>query len=222
LQKGRPWCMANKPPKIENDYCQTFRPTSTQNNDLIEVVDNFFLESEPEKPKPRPVIIHRAAKPYKTMVSDDELRYLREVLSCPTCRFDDKDAMQKERPWCKAPNPPEIEDDYCQTFEAADGRKSGFIPVPAKKDEFFEDRDKEIQEIEPKKPTRRPSAIHRAAKPFKSILSDDELKYMREVLSCPTCRFDNETALQKGRPWCKAAKSPKIENDYCKTFEPKK
>ena len=89
------------------------------------------------------------------------------------------------------------------------GKQSGFIPIRTKNDELSE----------LKKPSRRPFVIHRAAKPYKSILSDGELKHLRDMLSCPTCRFDNEEALQKGLPWCNAPHPPDIENNYCNTFE---
>jgi hypothetical protein len=86
------------------------------------------------------------------------------------------------------------------------GRKSGFIPIPIQKNK--RPRSKCVVTV----------VIHRTGVP-KLIVPDDGLEYLREVLSCPTCRFDNEEAWQKGLPWCNAPHPPDIENNYCNTFE---
>ena len=65
----------------------------------------------------RPILIHKAAKPYKEIESDAELEYLLEVLSCTTCGFYNEEAFQRGKPWCNAPHPPEIENNYCITFK---------------------------------------------------------------------------------------------------------
>lgn len=86
------------------------------------------------------------------------------------------------------------------------GRKSGFIPIPAQKN--TRPRSKCVVTV----------VIHKAGMP-KLIVPDDGLEYLREVLSCPTCKFDNEEASQEGLPWCNAPHPPDIEDNYCNTFE---
>lgn len=54
----------------------------------------------------------------KLVHTDYDLRYFREVLSCPTCIFDNQEAAKQGQPWCDASNPPDIEKNYCHTFTA--------------------------------------------------------------------------------------------------------
>jgi hypothetical protein len=79
----------------------------------------WFEENRRKKKKGnRYVTIHKASEPYKFKIKDHNLSYLRETLSCLTCRFNDDDAFEKGEPWCKASNPPEIDNNYCHAFEA--------------------------------------------------------------------------------------------------------
>jgi hypothetical protein len=41
-----------------------------------------------------------------------------EILSCSTCAFFNSEAAQQGQSWCDAPNPPDIEKNYCHTFTA--------------------------------------------------------------------------------------------------------
>jgi len=70
-----------------------------------------------KKTHPRSVTVHKEGKPYKFKITGGELKYLWDMLSCPTCKFYNEEASQKGIPWCNAPHPPDIEDNYCNTFE---------------------------------------------------------------------------------------------------------
>jgi len=81
-------------------------------------LDTFkLLENKFKKRSHRLVTVHKAAKPYQFKIKDNDPKYLRELLSCPNCRFHNKEASQKGQPWCNAPHPPEIQNNYCNTFE---------------------------------------------------------------------------------------------------------
>ncbi|MFC1918310.1 hypothetical protein ACFLXH_06650 [Chloroflexota bacterium] len=63
------------------------------------------------------VTIHAAHKPYRLKTVDHDPQHIRDMLSCPSCRFYQEEDAQRGRPWCNAPYPPEIENNYCITFE---------------------------------------------------------------------------------------------------------
>ena len=87
-------------------------------NDLSEIRNSKWVKRLIANVKPSELVaIHKEAEPYKLRITDTNPQFIRETLSCPTCIFDNEDASQKEQPWCNAPHPPEIKDDYCHSFE---------------------------------------------------------------------------------------------------------
>ncbi len=61
--------------------------------------------------------LHKASEPYRFKIKDDDLKHMQELLSCTTCRFLNEEAYQTGQPWCNSPHPPDIQDNYCYTFE---------------------------------------------------------------------------------------------------------
>jgi hypothetical protein len=52
-------------------------------------------------------------------LTEKQVKQLQEILSCPTCAFFDLESMTEEPySWCDAPNPPNVEKNYCHTFIA--------------------------------------------------------------------------------------------------------
>ena len=52
-------------------------------SDFIPISTNFELGEDIDESN-RPIVIHKASKPYKEIGSDEELEDIREVLSCTT------------------------------------------------------------------------------------------------------------------------------------------
>ena len=53
----------------------------------------------------------------KVIHTDYDFRYLQEVLSCPTCVFADQKSRHQGKPWCNAPQAPDIQGNYCHTWQ---------------------------------------------------------------------------------------------------------
>ena len=66
------------------------------------------------------------------------------------------------------------------------------------------------------------SSIHKTIKSDETIKSNFDLAHLQELLSCPTCLFEDEVARAQGEPWCDAPKLPSIVNNYCHTFRRRK
>ena len=61
--------------------------------------------------------IYKATDTDKPINTDHDFQYFQEVLSCPNCAFADQEARQQGKPWCNAPNPPDIKNNYCHTWQ---------------------------------------------------------------------------------------------------------
>ena len=61
--------------------------------------------------------IYKRTEVDKFIHANPELRYLQETMSCTNCAFADRQAMAQGNPWCDAPVPPVIENNYCHTWE---------------------------------------------------------------------------------------------------------
>ena len=68
--------------------------------------------------------IYKRAETEQLIHTDFDIKYLKETMSCPTCAFADQKAMNQGKPWCDAPQPPVIENNYCRTWKQA-ARGSG-------------------------------------------------------------------------------------------------
>jgi len=63
------------------------------------------------------------------------------------------------------------------------------------------------------------SSIYKKAETPHFIYTDHDLKSLKEIMSCPTCAFVDQEAINQGKPWCDAPKLPDIENNNCRTWE---
>lgn len=54
----------------------------------------------------------------KTINTNDSLLEIQETLSCLTCIFCEKQVTEKKRGWCNAPNAPDTDGKYCNTFRS--------------------------------------------------------------------------------------------------------
>jgi hypothetical protein len=55
-------------------------------------------------------------KPKSFLYADPKAKERQELLSCTTCVFCNQKDAEMGLPWCTAPNPPDIKEDYCYTF----------------------------------------------------------------------------------------------------------
>jgi hypothetical protein len=99
-------------------------PEFSPDIDIDEIDDEDELddkdESEDDYIEDVPVVIHAAAEPFTMVTYENEVTDLREVLSCPTCKYDREGNCKKGLPWCHAPEPPIIVEKYCHTFKSKD------------------------------------------------------------------------------------------------------
>lgn len=51
------------------------------------------------------------------IICEADLRFFYEELKCPTCKFADKEALSQQKPWCQAPEIPNIKGLHCSTFQ---------------------------------------------------------------------------------------------------------
>jgi len=66
------------------------------------------------------------------------------------------------------------------------------------------------------------SDIYKLGEIDKLIHTDYDFRHFQEVLSCTTCAFADQEAMEQGQPWCFAPNPPDIgKNNYCNTFAPK-
>ncbi len=65
--------------------------------------------------------IYKGACEDRVLSTGYGLQSFAEVLNCPTCKFADQAARKQGMPWCESPNQPDIEKDYCSTFESKGG-----------------------------------------------------------------------------------------------------
>jgi len=106
-KRKEPWCTRPEPPEQGDDgHCYS--------REVLEHYDHqkgshvFRLSN-----------IYKATHTDKLIDTDHDFQYLQEVLSCPTCAFADQEVRQRGKPWCSAPNPPDIKDNYCHTWQRA-------------------------------------------------------------------------------------------------------
>ena len=57
-----------------------------------------------------------AERPKNFLYIDPKAKGQQELLSCPTCAFFNQEAAERGESWCDAPSPPNIENNYCNTF----------------------------------------------------------------------------------------------------------
>ena len=83
----------------------------------------MFKKSQPDKSKGERIKlsnIYTGTVPDKYIETNYELEYLQEVLSCPTCKYADREKRLQLIPWCQAPSTPNIVKNYCYTFQSND------------------------------------------------------------------------------------------------------
>ncbi|MFC2072852.1 hypothetical protein ACFLUU_09220 [Chloroflexota bacterium] len=90
---------------------------------LREIGVIIFLLLE-DRTTPEGSRVFRLSDIYKSSDSDElihtdyDFRYLQEVLSCPTCVYDDQEARNQGNPWCSALQPPDIIKNRCNSWQA--------------------------------------------------------------------------------------------------------
>jgi len=61
--------------------------------------------------------IYKRTEVDKSIDANPDIRYLQKAMSCTNCAFADQQAIAQNKPWCDAPVPPVIENNYCHTWE---------------------------------------------------------------------------------------------------------
>ena len=104
-KRKEPWCTRPEPPEQGDDgRCYSREALEYYNHQKGSHV--FKLSN-----------IYKATDTDKLINTDHDFQYFQEVLSCPNCAFADQEARQQGKPWCNAPNPPDIKNNYCHTWQ---------------------------------------------------------------------------------------------------------